>query len=93
MVKLNVLTPLDPELVVNSVRKTGALLVAEDCVAHGSVGQRLAAALELAGVPARVALCSIGSSCVPHGSVGELERMLGLDPEGLCRRAEEVLKG
>ena len=93
VVKLNVLTPLDPELVVNSVRKTGALLVAEDCVAQGSVGQRLAAALELAGVPARVALCSSGSSFVPHGSVGELERMLGLDPEGLCRRAEEVLKG
>ena len=32
VVKLNLLTPLDPELVVRSVRHTGAMLVAEDCV-------------------------------------------------------------
>lgn len=45
VVKLNTITPLEPKLVMESVKKTGALLTAEDCVVSGSVGQRLAAAL------------------------------------------------
>ena len=93
VVKLNVIAPLQAETAARSVEKTGALLVAEECVERGGVGERLAAALELAGLPARVALCSCGERFVPHGSAGELQRQLGLDPEGLARRAEEVLRG
>ena len=37
IIKLNRITPLDPGLVLSSVRRTGALLVAEDCVETGSV--------------------------------------------------------
>ena len=39
IIKLNRITPLDPGLVLSSVRRTGALLVAEDCVETGSVVQ------------------------------------------------------
>ena len=46
VVKLNQLTPLVPELVEQSVRRTGVLLAAEEQGARGCVGQRLAARLE-----------------------------------------------
>ena len=50
---------------LDSVRRTGALLVAEDSVSAGSVGERLACALEQAGISARVALCSSGDTFTP----------------------------
>ena len=65
---------------------------AEDSVSAGSVGERLACALEQAGISARVALCSSGDTFTPHGSVGELKRLLELDGAGLAQRAMEVLR-
>lgn len=91
VVKLNTLTPLDPEPILRSVRKTGTLLVAEDCVQAGSVGQRLCAALCRAGIPAKTALCNSGDRFVTHGRVEQLEQALGLDPESFARKAKEVL--
>ena len=91
VIKLNQLTPLAPDLIELSVRKTGALLVAEEQAARGSVGQRLAARLEVAGLPARVALVNCGDGFVPHGSSVLLKRDLALNGEGICEKALEVL--
>ena len=90
IVKLNTITPLRPQEVLGSVRRTGALLVAEDCHASGSVGQRLAAAMAQAGVSAKIALCNCGDGFVTHGKTAELARTLGLDGQGLYLRAKEV---
>lgn len=92
VVKINVLTPLNSEPVIDSVRKTGALLVAEDCISGGSVGMRLAAALEEQGLRAKVALCSSGTEFTPHGSVKQLRGLLRLDGENLYQKAMEVLR-
>lgn len=91
VVKLNVITPLDPELVLQSVRKTGTLLVAEECVASGSVGQRLAAKLEAERVAANCCLINCGERFVHHGAVPLLKRELSLDGTGIAQKALEVL--
>ncbi len=91
IVKLNQLTPLVPELVERSVRKTGALLVAEEQSAKGCVGQRLAARLEVAGLPAKVALVNCGPHFVPHGAANLLKRDVSLDGAGLAKKGLEVL--
>ncbi len=91
VVKLNTITPLDAAIVIKSVGRTGALLVAEDCVAAGSVGQRLSAALAKAKVQANVVLRNSGNEFVTHGSTPRLEQALGLDPQSLCVAAKEVL--
>lgn len=91
IVKLNVLTPFEPGVAAKSVRKTGALLVAEDCMAEGCVGQRLAAALEEEQISARVCLLNCGTEFVPHGALNFLKRDLNLDGEGIARKAMEVL--
>ena len=92
VIKLNTITPIAPELVLESVRKTGALLAAEDSVASGSVGHRLAAALEGAGVPARLCLLNSGDSFVAHGAVSRLKAELYLDSEGIMKKGLEVLE-
>ena len=91
VVKLNILTPLDPGAVLESVGETGALLVAEDSAAEGCVGQRLAAALEEAKVPAEVCLLNCGMRFITHGEVSCLKEELGLDGAGIARKAMEVL--
>ena len=91
VVKLNTITPLDAKAVIESVKKTKAMLVAEDCVAAGSVGQRLSAALAQAGVQAHIVLRNSGTEFVTHGSTPLLEQALGLDPQSLCEAVREVL--
>ena len=91
IVKLNQLTPLIPDLVELSVRKTGILLVAEEQCARGCVGQRLAAQLELAGLPAKMVLVNCGDSFVPHGAAELLKQDMCLDHAGLVKKALEVL--
>ncbi|MEA4955591.1 MAG: 1-deoxy-D-xylulose-5-phosphate synthase [Pseudoflavonifractor sp.] len=91
IVKLNTITPLNAELVSASVKKTGNLLVAEECTAHNCVGVRLAAALAQAGIMTRnIALQNLGSEFPPQGSVRELRRLYGLDGESIAQRAWEV---
>lgn len=91
IVKLNQLTPLDPQVIIRSVKQTGVLLVAEESAAHGCVGQRLAALLEEAGVPAKVALINCGEDFVQHGKTELLKKELSLDGDGIARKAWEVL--
>lgn len=91
IVKLNVLTPLKTDGVAASVKKTGALLVAEDCMAEGCIGQRLAAALEEQRVGARVCLVNCGTQFIAHGALKYLKKERNLDGEGIARKALEVL--
>ena len=93
VVKLNVITPLDPELVLESVKKTKVLLTVEDSAAHGSVGERLAAAVAEAGLRAKVLCRTSGDKFVTHGALSCLKQELGLDSAGIFRAAlEEVRK-
>lgn len=91
VVKLNQLTPLVPDLVELSVRKTGALLVAEEQISQGCVGQRLTAQLELARLPTKAMLVNCGDNFVSHGAAGLLKRDYFLDGVGLAKKALEVL--
>ena len=91
VVKLNILTPLKADEVAASVKKTGALLVAEDCMAEGCIGQRLAAALEEQRVGARVCLINCGTQFIAHGALKYLKKERNLDGEGIARKALEVL--
>lgn len=92
IIKLNTITPLDTTLVIQSVRKTGALIVSEESADSGCVGRRLEAALAEAKVAADVRCINCGEGLVPHGAVKLLKRDLSLDGEGIAKKALEVLK-
>ena len=75
VVKWNIITPLETELLIESVRKTGHLLVAEECVEQGCVGVRALAALEGLRTAAKTALVNCGTGYVPHGAVPILKKV------------------
>lgn len=90
VIKLNTITPLDLEPVVESVRKTGRLLTAEECAPGNCVGQRIAAGLLERGVSAQTVLVNTGPDFVTHGSVAQLRALCGLDGASLYKKALEV---
>ena len=93
VVKLGRIAPLDLAPVAESVGRTGRLLVAEEAMAAGGVGERLAAGLLGAGVPLKsLTLANLGTGYIPHGSVEQLLSLHGLDGAHLMKRVEEVLR-
>jgi len=92
VIKLNEITPLPAQHVLESLKRTGTLLVAEDSIASASVGQRLAAAAELAGIQAKTVLINCGDCFIHHGAVPSLKAELSLDAAGIINKAREVLQ-
>lgn len=91
VVKLNSITPIEMAPVLDSVKKTGRLLVAEEAVEANCVGQRLVTALVRSGVSLQaVRLCNLGRGFVTHGPVDQLRRLCGLDAKSLYARGWEV---
>ena len=85
VIKLHRIAPLDPEPVLESVGRTGRLLVLEDCLEAGSVGQRLAAEIACRGIKLeKLCLKNLGRAFAPQGKVPELRRLLGLDGESVA---------
>ena len=92
VVKLHRIAPLDAGPAAESVRKTGRLLVLEDCNEAGSVGQQLAAALAEAGAaPRKLVLRNLKNAFAPQGSVAQLRKLLGLDAGGVAEAVLEML--
>ena len=93
VVKLNSISPLDVDAVAACARKTGRLVVAEECMDAGCVGRRLAGELALRGLGGvRTALVKLGERFVQHGTVAELRQLCGIDGASICRRALEVME-
>ena len=67
----------------------GPMLVVEDCVQTGCVGEAIAA--HFAGSKRQITLCNLGDQFVTHGAVNKLYESLGMDAAGLVKRAKEVL--
>lgn len=92
VIKLNCIAPLDARPICRSVRKTGRLLVAEECCEMGGIGQQLAAQLARQGIaPKAVGFANTGRGYVTQGTVEELRHLCGLDTDSLLKKAREVL--
>ena len=92
VVKLNRAAPLDMDAVCTALAGTTRLLVLEDQIMQGCVGQRLAAALlERGAAPERLRLLNVGERLPAQGGVTQLYHALGLDAAGIAAAAREVL--
>ena len=89
VVRFRCIQPLDLKAVTASYQKTGLLLIAEDCVETGCVGQAVTA--RLSGLPGRILLKNHGLRFVPHGTVEQLHVRLGLDPQSLAQAVRQAL--
>ena len=92
VLKLSTIAPLSPETIRTALTGTERLLVLEDCVETGCVGQRVAAMMAQLGMaPRRLVLKNTGDRFIPQGSVAELRHLCGLDAEGVAAAAEEAV--
>ena len=92
VVKLNHIAPLQPQALERAFSGTKYLLVLEDCVRTGCVGQHLVAELVQLGIsPEHLVLKNAGDVFVPQGSVEQLHHFLGLDAQSVAQAIEEVL--
>lgn len=92
VIKFNSLTPADWAPICDQVASTGRLLVVEECVESGSVGQRLSAQLTLRGIcPKSVILCNVGNGFVSQGTMDELRALCGLDAKSIAAAAKKAV--
>ena len=93
VLKLNQIAPLYGNELFSTLGEMNCLLIAEDSIHAGCVGQQIAASLAQAEkVPKKLILRNLGSTIPPQGSVSELYRTFGLDAENLARVLEETIR-
>ena len=92
VLKLNRIAPLSKEDVAAMLSGTRRLLVLEDCIAAGCVGEKVACLAALSGICLdKLVLKNCGDRLPNEGSVEELDRALGLDAASVAESIEEVL--
>ena len=93
VVKVNRIAPLDSHSVCAALGDGVPILVLEDCLGVGCVGQRLTAILTQNGcAPRKMILKNLGTNVAPHGSVAQLYEELELDAASVAYTLEEALK-
>ena len=93
IVKISRIKPCGFDVCLDSLKKTGRLIVAEDCCSAGSVASRLSSAASEQGIELiGAAFLNLGEGIIPHGKPNELMREQGIDAEAICRAAKRLLK-
>ena len=92
VVKMNRMAPLDPEAVCGCLGNKGCMLVLEDCLANGCIGQQLISVLSQNGVaPDKLILKNMGSFVPDHGTADQLYQRYHLDAPSVAAAIEEAL--
>ncbi len=91
VIKLDQITPLDPNAVIRSVRNTKRLLVVEETAEAGCVGLELLASICQDGILCQSRLLNLKNGIVPHGEVEALRRTMQIDSESILQAARELL--
>ncbi|MEG2570469.1 MAG: 1-deoxy-D-xylulose-5-phosphate synthase [Clostridia bacterium] len=90
IIKINKIAPLDISGVSKSVLKTKKLIVCEDCVNTGSVGERVLAGLEKANIQCKAVLLNTGDRFITNGETQKLWNFCGIDCSAICTAIMEV---
>ena len=94
LIKLGRICPNEFSLCLDSVKKTGRLLVVEEVCSAGCVGEHLLAQARLHDLTVlHASLLNLGDGIVTHGTVSELLKERGLDAEGIADSARKLVFG
>ena len=93
MVKLNWLHGTDFPLLREQAAESGRLIVLEDCVEQGCMGQKLAALLAEHKQHAALRLLNLKAQFVPQGTVEQLSAAYQIDAAAVAQAARELLHG
>jgi len=90
IVKLGIIDNGPLELCAASAAKTGRFIVIEDVCGFGGIGSDVLQSCAEKGSAPVHALLNAGSGIVTQGTVGELRKLLGIDAEGIVKKALEL---
>lgn len=90
VIKLNSLAPIDFAPVIESVKKTGRLIVCEDVCNKGCVGEKIASELSKLGIGTKITLLNTGDDFVPHGAVSKLREVCKIDADHILEKIMEA---
>ncbi len=92
VIKANIVSPLSGSEVCAALGGVKRLVIVEDQLRMGGMGERLGALLAECGADAeRVLLRNAGTVLPPQGSTAQLWHALGLDADGIAQAVREVL--
>ena len=89
-IHLNCISHIDYECILKSLEKTKHLVIAEDSIKNGGVGEKICAYLAQIGVSVKCRIFAIENRFVPHGSIDELLKECGIDGETIARYINET---
>ena len=85
IVKLGRIYPIEMRDIIKSTEKTGRLLILEECVSTGSIGEKIAAELALLNkTPDKIILKNTGDRFLPCGGIEDLQKLCGIDTLSVC---------
>ena len=91
-IKLGTVKPLRLEKTLASLKKTGRLLISEDCCESGCIGTKIIAAAAEKGISLKaVGLCNLGEGIIPHGTPEELMAEYGIDAKAMLLKASGMI--
>jgi len=90
VLKYNELSGSAPEALLNAARTTGRVLVLEDCVEEGCLGQKIASQLQMNDISAKLKLCNLGQQFIPQGTVQQLYSAYHIDADAVAFAAKEL---
>lgn len=88
--KLTRLCPLPTDELLPILQKHHTVLLAEDTVATGGIGQQLAAFLQGSGWQGQYRYLAVDNTNLPHATVKELRAAQGLDAASLVKAIQEM---
>ena len=92
VLKLDQIQPLDLKNIEVSVQNSGRILVVEESMAQGCVGDRILSGLIQRGICPACRLLNLGDRFIPHGDLESLRADVGLDSVGIYKKTKELLR-
>lgn len=91
VINMHTIKPLDISSIIQAVKKTRAIVVAEEHQRAGGLGSAVAEVLVQQDLPASVAFVSMNDSFGESGKANDLIKKYGLDEDAIARAVDEVL--
>jgi len=88
--KLVQIWPLPQELVAD-LESYSLILMAEECVVRGGIGEHLEAAMRQAGWQGKYLHRGVTQPQLPHATVPQIKQVLGLDGQSLAKDIQQAL--
>lgn len=91
VINIHTIKPLDEEIILNSVKKTGCIVTCEEHNYYGGLGESVARVLTQR-LPAPQEFVAVNDTFGESGTPADLMKKYGLDKDGVIKAVEKVLK-